>query len=230
VSRLAQLHTLSLDGVGYASDGYTPLRVLHGSLRRLALVDCLQLPSCLPELTALEALMINDSAECLDEAASSGNIVVAALPQLARLTFLALSFMPGMVYPPAALAAASSLRSFHWSSVEGDVDALPAGPWLSGLERLEAHELALTNSLPALQSATRLQHLGVWCDEQSSLQQLSSLLSWAASHPTLQRLLIRAKPGLIASAFNAACDAQRRNPRLVIHGGESVILTSDLFL
>jgi len=200
--------------VNFGSDGYAPLRALRGSLRRLALVKCLQLPACLPQLTALEALMVDDAEERLQEAASAGDVVVAALPRLAHLTFLALD------RPPAALAGITTLRSFHWSFQWDEEDVLPAGAWLSGLERLEAHVDVLRHSLPALRSASRLQYLGVWCDKECSLEQLSPLLPWAASHPTLQQLLINAEPELLAAAFGAACAAQRRNPRLVMDSDE----------
>jgi len=222
VSQLTRLHTLSLDAAGYDSDGYSPLRALTSSLRRLALVDCSHLPACLPELTALDALLVFDHASHLHDEASSGDIAVAALPRLAHLTFLALEWMPSMDQPPAALTSLTSLRSFHWwADQQEDEAALPAGPWLSGLERLETHVQVLNNSLPALQSASRLQHLGVECDEESSLEQLSPLLSWAASHPTLQRLVLDAKPELRAAAFTAVCAAQRRNPRLAIEGDDN---------
>jgi len=222
MSQLTRLHTLSLRYVNSDSDSYAPLRALRSSLRRLALATCYYLPACLPEMTGLEALLVDDCEA--EEAATAGDVVIAALPRLTHLTFLALSTMPGMEEPPAALASTTSLRSFHWLLHMGNQDAVPAGPWLSGLERLEAPLQLLTNSLPALHSASRLHHLGVRCSAASSLQQLSPLLSWAASHPTLQRLVLAANPPLRAAAFSDVSAAQRRNPRLAIEEGDRLNL------
>jgi len=244
------LHSLELK-LGHNSDGYASLRALRSSLRRLALSFGMDLPACLPELTGLEALSIEGMWPVGDggQEASTGDLVVAALPQLTRLTYLGLTPLPGMEQPPVALAGATSLRRFHWGQLaqfEGHSDemdatdmqaSLPKGPWLAGLECLFATPHVLANSLPALQSTSRLQTLGVFYTSfiagfqrpAGYQQQLATVLHWAASHHTLRHVLVDAEADQFALISNDVCAAQQRNPRLTIEVGGAVMFASPLY-
>ena len=109
--------------------------------------------------------------------AGAAALLGAALPQLRRLTRLALS--------------------------EDPVQRLPSGEWLASLRSLEAPVALVAASLPALSAARRLQRLAL-CPPPSRVygpdgaaavarwaDGAAAVVRWAAGQPALQRLGLR---------------------------------------
>ncbi|KAL4440523.1 hypothetical protein ABPG75_003524 [Micractinium tetrahymenae] len=94
LASLSRLHSLALGG---AREGLDLLAGLP-SLRRLSLLLCSSWPACLSQLTALEALELDNTASMevegdtgnLADAGAAAEALAAALPRLARLSHLLL--------------------------------------------------------------------------------------------------------------------------------------------
>jgi hypothetical protein len=161
--------------------------------------------------------------------------LLAALPQLTRLTYLALGSTPRFDSPPRELAGLSRLRTFVWldpSSPPEDA-ALPGGPWLGRLQRLAAPAHLLANSLPLLGAAPRLEHLVVAVVGQHGELTLCILRS-AVCWPSLRQLSLGIprhvnQCSLPAVLFPAALEAQHRRPSLSIALCDNCVIDSGLW-
>mgnify|MGYP001811057573 CR=1 FL=1 len=91
LSQLTRLQAVSVAYAGYAGESYAPLAALP-ALRQLSLQEVHQLPSCLPDLTSLQALSVGETYLPAD----AGTLLSAALPRMPLLTHLALSGVPGL--------------------------------------------------------------------------------------------------------------------------------------
>ena len=96
------------------------------SLRRLALSSCTHLPDCLPQLTGLEALTIQDPVGCREDLDEVVVASIESMGQLTDLTHLALAHydVEGL---EVALASLPWLRSLWWLPIDPEGTALPAG-------------------------------------------------------------------------------------------------------
>jgi hypothetical protein len=128
--------------------------------------------------------------------------VEAALQQLSQPQHLALGpNISGLNSPPEALACLPALRTLCWRQ-GGRVDVsalsiLPAGPWLTSLQRL-----------PAPAAAQQLELLGVESvggDEAAML----AVIRWAVHHPSLLHLLLETD-AMPAALCDAVLETQRR--------------------
>ncbi|PSC73130.1 disease resistance RGA2-like [Micractinium conductrix] len=102
LSQLTRLQALSVAYAGYAGESYAPLAALP-ALRQLSLQEVHQLPSCLPDLTSLQAL-----SSCLTRLLTTLPALTASMPALAgaaALRTLGITCPRGHA-PPADLAAA----------------------------------------------------------------------------------------------------------------------------
>ena len=66
MTALTRLRSLGLKWATHPGSDYAVLTAL-GSLRQLALSSCAHLPDCLPQLTGLEALTIQDPLGCRED-------------------------------------------------------------------------------------------------------------------------------------------------------------------
>lgn len=224
VAALTRLQQLTLQDAQFESSGHAALAALH-SLRHLRLDGCFSLPSNLSELTWLEAFSLQNDDDQMQE--GSSQTLLSALPQLTRLTYLALDSMKGLESPPAALAGLTHLHTFVWldaisPQLEGSDAALPGGPWLGSLRRLAAPAQLLANSLPLLAGPPRLEHLGVTSFHRSAAA-TCRLLRTALYWSSLQKVSLLHCPGLLDDTISlppalvaAALEAQRQRPSLLI--------------
>ncbi|KAL4440520.1 hypothetical protein ABPG75_003521 [Micractinium tetrahymenae] len=214
LTALTRLHTLSLVWADPQGDALASLP----SLRSLALLQCFTWPDCISQLTGLEALTLNDARSILDamveDPGASTAAVAAALPQLQRLTHLALVWPVGYPAPLAELAAMSSLRSLFWPAAGWE---LPAGAYLSSLTRLVTRAEALPALAPAeaAEAAPSLRFLGLWCEEQDEAA-LHGTLRWLSQLPPLRRALLAASEARFGRCVQAVVGAQRAAPHLAI--------------
>ena len=150
--------------MSYCSTGYSLLTRL-GSLRRLKLTQC-KLPACLSQLTWLRALQLT----ALEESAANWEALETGLRTLASLTHLAFEVPRCDAKPPACprmpptLQGLTNLRRLHWDAAVAAPQnpALPAGPWLSSLQRLALPLETAAANLRLLQSAApQLEWLGI---------------------------------------------------------------------
>lgn len=165
-------------------------------MQELIVRHCHEFPSVLGSLTSLVRLCLLISEGGLEPLPDQTpeRTLAEALPRLQRLRHLALGPMPGCMRPRAALSGATQLQSFLW--LENEVPsapdaALPAGPWLAGLQRLSAPASVLANSLTALASAISLVFLGMdafWLADGNSTP--AELVLWAADLPQLQHFVL----------------------------------------
>ena len=163
IAALTNLRQLTLSDFEYDSDAFELLSELP-SLRRLRLQGGNNLPANLSQLTWLKSLTICDDNRRLKREAEPSAVLLAALPHLTGLTYLALDSMEGVDCPPGELAGLSRLHTFFWLNASSPpTDAvLPAGPWLGSLHCVVAPAGLLTNSLPLLlEAAPRLVDLAV---------------------------------------------------------------------
>jgi hypothetical protein len=166
IAALTNLRHLTLSDFEYDSDAFALLSALP-SLRRLRLQGGNNLPANLSQLTWLESLTICDDNRMLKGEPEPSAVLLAALPHLTGLTYLALDSMEGVDCPPGELAGLGRLHTFIWldpSSPPADA-VLPAGPWLGSLRHLGAPAGLLANSLALLlEAAPRLVGLVVTVD------------------------------------------------------------------
>ena len=195
-SQLSRLQALSLNSTNHAPDGYALLAALP-ALHQLSLTDAACVPPHLSTLTGLVSLTICDGCECLSD--DDGDLILAALPRLSRLTSLALAGIPFfelVALPPA-------LRTLAWYPLISG--PLPGGPWLQTLRRLEMPLFALLRSLTVLARATNLQQVGVDCAVEAAAPDVATVLRWAARLPALHELTLHAADAdILAAVF---CDA-----------------------
>ena len=169
ISQLSRLQALGLHLTSYTSEGYAPLTALP-ALRRLSL-ERATVPTCLSQLTRLEALSVWDElGEGMEE--EEANLLAAGLPHLTRLTHLVLSAGAGQA--AAALSSLPRLQTLFWE----DEQSLPPGPYLRSLQRLDTTLPALLASVPALAGAAALETIGLHCGR-SSPHQLAAALCCA---------------------------------------------------
>lgn len=200
---LTRLQELSLSHIEYEGKGYSALTRLP-SLRRLRLFQVSHVPACLPRLSLLEALFVIEPFKGED-------VVWAALPRLQRLRALLLSLPEGPDVS-SQLASLTSLRSL--ALLEDTPGHLPAGPWLSSLQRLYVTANMCMASLPALAAAPRLELLGVDFSSPNAGpdldgSQAAPTLAAALCLPALRRLAVLGlddlfDQGSIAQAFEVA--------------------------
>ncbi len=178
-------------------------------LQRLELEYCEHLPAVevLQELSSLEALS-------LDHRQQPGSVVTlnAALEAVGhQLTELQLQ-PRGMPQWPQALAACTELRHL---ALDGRMEqpALPQGGWLAGLHRLVVPQQTAAASLAAPQVVPRLEVLGL-TDMKEDQQAGQALLSFAAEHPRLQRLVLDEGKDPAVELHQAVAQAQQRKPSL----------------
>ena len=164
LTSLTGLQELSICNMSYCSTGYSLLTRL-GSLRRLKLTQC-KLPACLSQLTWLRALQLT----ALEESAANWEALETGLRTLASLTHLAFEVPRCDAKPPACprmpptLQGLTNLRRLHWDAAVAAPQnpALPAGPWLSSLQRLALPLETAAANLRLLQSAApQLEWLGI---------------------------------------------------------------------
>ena len=221
IAALTNLRHLTLSDFEYDSDAFALLSALP-SLRRLRLQGGNNLPANLSQLTWLESLTICDDNRMLKGEPEPSAVLLAALPHLTGLTYLALDSMEGVDCPPGELAGLGRLHTFIWldpNSPPADA-VLPAGPWLGSLRRLAAPAHLLANSLPLLKAAPRLEHLAVTVPGQNGEPTLCILRS-AVRWPSLRQLSLGIprhinQTSLPAVLFPAALEAQHRRPSLSI--------------
>lgn len=204
---LAQLRSLRMDWPLLFEEDVEFLPQLT-NLERLHLRASVAMPAELSQLTLLCALSLTDLGritweyEDEDESAEYGAIVQAALPHLTRLTFLALSAIPGMAAPPVALTALTSLQTFVWDGgrdsewdawLDPSAAALPAGGWLCGLRQLATQPNVLLGTLsqPGLAAALQqLAYVGMLHFGGGSAQHMADALCCAVQLPHLKVLLV----------------------------------------
>ena len=237
VIALTRLRQLTLDNLRLESSDHAPLAAL-GSLRVLALNECLTVPSNLSQLTWLEAFSLFNAQHTLAE--SADQTLLPALPRLTGLRHLALDRLLELDSPPAALAGLSQLQTFIWLDVKTpDADAvLPAGLWLRSLRRLAAPAGLLANSLPLLTAAPCLEHLVVTGFAESAEAEAAAhrILRTALRWSSLRQLVLAYPPTLFVcgtarlspALMVAALLAQREHPSLCIE--LSPMYLSDLWL
>jgi hypothetical protein len=186
VGQCTNLRRLVLRGVAYEPEGYAPLASLAPSLTRLDVLQPESLPGSLSLLSSLRCLTLQrwepleeEECEALDE----------ALLHLPALQHLHIDCCPG---PPPTLTALTALTSLCFTMAElPEGTPFPSGAWMTGLRVLVAPCWELAATLPALEAATQLRHLGAteaWEDERL----LHTIARWAAARPGLRRLLVPA--------------------------------------
>ena len=218
----ASLQNLVLEQPSCPSGAYAPLARLT-NLRRLALVNCKHFPESLPLLTSLVALSI----DCTDPENgappnNTAHVVAAALPRLTKLTHLMFDNVPGMGEMAGALATLPQLHSLWW--LHAARNPLPPGPWLSSLRELATSPGVLVESMPALETASQLQTVGLsWRSGHPGWESDVTLaIALAPQLPSLKHLLLDPWPGhdqdnhLTVPVFNAAMRTQQRHPHVVI--------------
>lgn len=198
LSELRRLRSLHLSYISYEgpsppdlAEAYRPLEALAGTLQRLRLDGCDELPPCLGQLTALRGLTVFDDLRPLaDRPEIYGALLEAALPQLRQLTSLAL--VP----------------------TDCGLQRLPPGGWLASLRRLAANQTLLAASLPALSAAGQLQQLAVVVYRSAPHAiEVQQVARWAAGQPALQQLSVdtaAASPGGSPGCSAAAWAQQAR--------------------
>lgn len=178
-------------------------------LTRLCLCGFEELPAGLgarlASLTQLQVLHLETlGAELYDDFATAefGVDLCQTLPALQQLRALILYNVLPLHGPPAELAQLPLLRGLQLASAmwEADDHCLPAGPWLTRLERLSCHWELLSASQEALAPAATpcLTHLmPVFFNEElrthpNSIWGLDEfwrwLWAWAGEHPALRQL------------------------------------------
>lgn len=198
ISQLVHLQRAYFGFIGCPPEDWEPLQRLASCLTRLRLhggshVGSGHVPPGLSQLTALRDLsLLSDRGGA--SRIRGGEVVLAALPRLTRLTHVELTPLLGMPSPPAALASLPALQTFLWADPLGAASAnaqLPPGSWLTRLQALGAPYPLLDRSLPALAAAQELRQLVV-CKASGGEQSeaLSSVLCWALGCPSLQRLML----------------------------------------
>lgn len=241
VGGLSSLRYLMLVGVDYPSSGYSALSQLS-SLTRLALHACDTLPESLSQLTALEHCALIATPSCLQRpgAQDDGSMPVmdaptdsldAALAPLTRLTTLLCDYSELHAFSmrfdrlPAALAGLAQLQQLAFMVDPAPLDAsLPAGPWLSRLTTLVLPAAVIKHNLALLDMASQLSCLGPsdsWGDsddDTDTLNSIATILSWAAHHPSISRVVLNCFPcwPVPAGLHDACLDAVRRKPTLHI--------------
>ena len=208
MTALTHLHSFYLN-CNVWHNGFTALTVL-GSLRRLALSSCTHLPDCLPQLTGLEALTIQDPVGCREDL---DDVVVATHLALARCDVGGL----GQILP-----SLPRLRSLWWLpfGLQPPMGGLPpAGGWLTKLQRLALPIHYLHSCLAALTGACQLQTLAVDANapEEPDLSGLlPGVLRWAAQRPDLRELFLEISDKNLIRHFPAVMEVQRAVPSLRI--------------
>ena len=160
------------NGSEEASHGWRPLEAVSATLLRLNLLDVVLLPPNLGHLTALTKLAIRFSTCTVSTIgrldADNQGILEAALPQLRRLA------------------------SLDVAPVGSGLQQLPPGSWLNSLRTLVVPLGAATASLPVLAAATGLRRFGLSAgDMPVKMEDIQSLLQWAAGRPALQHLTLQ---------------------------------------
>ncbi|EFN53920.1 hypothetical protein CHLNCDRAFT_136129 [Chlorella variabilis] len=213
VHALASLRSLTLSGCAHEADALEALARL-ASLRRLEVVRC-RVPSCLPWLTSLRALIVRDDGEDIDFEVEEEDVeyVEEALPCLGQLTFLELTQAPR---PPEALPTLRTLRSLGLSWRSREDAAMPAGAWTKGLRRLVAPCAWIAGGVQALR-APHLCVLGVASADRDDHdgRGLARIMHWAVQLPSLKVVAV-AGPSLPMGACAAIVDAQRLCPGLLL--------------
>ena len=229
MSTLTQLRYLRLEAMSVeAATTGLPFLPLLSRLEQLHLRGCYPLPCCMSQLTQLQALSLTDDGgwywEIEEEqgAEVTGAVALAELPELNRLTFLALSEMPGMTSLPPSVAALAELRVLYWdggTNADGDFldpasAALPRGAWLDRLQTLATYPNVLLGTLPLLGAAAQLQCLGVLNWYSIGMDDVAAAVRCAASRPGLRRLLVEVDAAKLADL--AAFKGQQLPPGLRI--------------
>lgn len=149
-------------------------------------------PEVLRPLTSLRALGLST----YDESAAGRAEVDETMCALPQLTALYLQLTAPL---PPAVAGLAQLQRFAWSfsrtwsfSSTAPLAALPAGPWLASLRRLALLGMVTVGALDVLQAATQLEHLGLSRVSYADQGDAARLARCAQSHPTLQRVQLRA--------------------------------------
>ncbi|PRW44503.1 Leucine-rich repeat-containing 1 [Chlorella sorokiniana] len=225
MSTLIELRSLHLESISYAAarSGLTFLPLLR-RLEQLHLRGCWPLPRCVSQLTQLRALSLADKNDRFwqrgqhpEGAEQTAAAVRAAVAQLTRLTFLAISDMPGMTAPPPAITALTELRTLYWAGVTDEngesvappFAALPGGAWLSGLQTLAAPPNVLLSTAPALGTAAQLHCIGILKSYAVSLEHVAAAIRWAVGCPGLRRLLVEPPEPAIQELCSQAGAAQQ---------------------
>ena len=217
LTALTRLDRLRLKWMIHPGSGYTTLTALS-SLRRLALSSCRHLPACLSQLTGLEALSIDDPERCREDSEEELSAVVEAVGLLTSLTHLAFAHYdpPGL---EEALPRLPRLRSLWCLPIRPPVEeALPAGGWLTNLQRLGLPIRHLHNSLPALASARQLQTLAInaFAEDHAEPDLLPGVLRWAAQRPALREVFVDISDSDLCRQFPTIMEVQRSVPSLRI--------------
>lgn len=221
MAALTGLQSFSLQCTDYSrSEGFSLLTRLP-NLQRLYLRDT-AFPACLSQLTQLVALSFVDGIPTWDS--SSFDLLAAALPQLRQLTHLAVTGSGdrwSAVQPVPVLL--TQLQSLWWLGRYTAAPVLPAS--LPNLRRCGATAEQLAGSPPTVCQQWQVLELYLgWdaltssagCHQRSAT--ISHAIRWATNNcPNLLQLVLRAKEETYyGHAFQAALEAQRRFPALLI--------------
>ncbi len=169
-------------------EDYSPLQHLSGNLQRLELLNIKDaLPAVLPQLTRLEALVI-DNAEDID----NPEVLSASLVALTRLKCLEVSGLIDAA-PPAELSALSRLqrlaRTADHANANAQLAPVPGGAWLRSVVSLCLPAPVLACSLHQLAMACHLAELEIFRIRRSSKAvHARAVLNWAAQHDSLRKL------------------------------------------
>lgn len=152
----------------------------------------MQVPACLPRLTALHTLAISRSIfwKPPDSLQLPSSLTQLVLEGAASLPSAALSGLPRL-HRFAFLRPCESPAGSHQQRSTAPLGLLPAGPWLSALRELVVPAELLAASLPELAGATALQALSLRDGSLSSLAlpQQAAVLAWVAARPAALRQL-----------------------------------------
>ncbi|PRW32686.1 LRR receptor-like kinase family [Chlorella sorokiniana] len=219
LSALTRLSLLVLRARSCTPDGFAVLTRL-GQLAKLVLQYNSYLPACLPQLTGLEGLCLEEASDIMQPEAAHGAIE-DALGHLTQLTSLCILEEPDRCPPPAAVAGLSRLQRCCLGSADyaGNPEmppiALPPGPWAASLRELGASLDVLQHSAGTLAAATQLTRLAITGGSFKGHQQ-AAFWEWARIHPLLRKLQIEFlhEAELPGAAVHAICSLSRQRPAL----------------
>lgn len=165
ITALTNLESLRLSGFD-ESNSFKHLTRMT-ALTELCLARAVGIPACLTALTQLRALVLRATPftdaeydeDMMHLAGWATDELAPALARLTRLTRLCVADAPVSRAFPASLAGLRQLRRCVWASFGPDDPLLPAGPWLSGLQRLTLPQCTAEASVDVWKQARNLKLL-----------------------------------------------------------------------
>ena len=163
-----------------------------------------QLPTWLPQLPALRALLLNKETPHRSPGSASAPALDSTLRPLTQLTTHMLSWpeqeqFMGFPRVPASLAGLSQVQRFSWNAAAPALPALPGGPLLASRRWVQAPANVAAASRQVLAVATKLERLDLLLGEHWSSSRQLQVLQWAGDrslrHLTLVEQLLAGASG-----------------------------------